>query len=222
MKKIILVCGLLLLQTIVRAENIFYWKWSLTEGQIKVTGKLNNEREVVIYSESNLIKKRFATLYRIIDEIEYSNANTYKKTVDTLSDLLVNPFSSSISKSRLIVVEIDSTLLNFPIEFLEFKNSAIAIAIPLVFTISGNKNNHYRNSINLHRGFIIRDPSSDPENACKNIFRQYPTSEFKSAYKISEKDLAAKKNIDFILISAHGGVDSITFKGGIALNKTEM
>jgi len=221
MKKIIIVTLLLISQKVVLADDIFYWKWQLTNGQIKITGSINHQTEKTVYAEATITKKRFALLYWIIDYIEYPKYKVFQKTVDTLSSLLVGPFSSDISKCRSIIVDLDTSLLNFPIEFLKLKTESIALIRPMVFTIAGNQNDPARESVVLHKGCIIRDPTSDPENACINIFHSYPGSEFKSAYKITEKDLGLKTGIDFILISAHGDADSITFRGGIALNKID-
>lgn len=219
MKTFIISIIFLLSLTSVRANNVFHWRWQLLGDQIKITGTLNNEKITTIYCETISTKKRFAVLYRIIDEIEYSKLNLYLNSVDTLSALLVKPFTAEIDKSQSITIEIDSSLLNFPIEFLNFRTTSVALSRPLVFKINEIHNVEGIDTLTLHRGFIIRDPTSDPENACRNIFSYYPSSEFKSAYKIYENDLGLKSNIDFILVSAHGDADSITFRGGIALNK---
>ena len=221
MRNFIFVIFILFSQTKVKADNIFYWKWQLLGDKIKITGTLNNEKSTTIYSERIITKIRFSKLYNIIDEIEYSKLNLYLKTVDTLSKQLVKPFSAELDKCQSIIIEIDSSLLNFGIEFLNFRTETIAIYRPLVFKINDKGEVDGMDTLSLTRGCIIRDPTSDPENACRNIYRSYPTSEFKSAYKIYEKDLILKDNIDFILISAHGDADSLTFKGGVALNKIE-
>jgi hypothetical protein len=211
----------LLLSLNSNADNIFHWKWEVVNNQIRLTGNLNNEKVTILYCEATTLKKRFAVLYRIIDEIEYQHSGLYLKTVDTLSNQLVNPFIADIEKSKSVIVEIDSSLLNFPIEFLNFRNSSVALFRPLVFKINNIPQADGADTLTLHKGYIIRDPTSDPENACKNIYHYYPGSEFKSAYKIHENDLGFKNNIDFILISAHGDADSVTFRGGIALNKID-
>jgi hypothetical protein len=212
---------ILLFHTDAKADNIFYWKWQLLNDKIQVTGTINNEKSTIVYSETILTKSRFSKLYYTIDEIEYSKLKVYLKIVDTLSNQLVKPFDRELEKCQSIIVEIDSSLLNFAIEFLNFKNQSIALYRPMVFTINDRQKLESEDTLLLTRGFIVRDPTSDPENACKNIYRNYPTSEFKSAYKIYEDDLVQKNNIDFILISAHGDADSLTFTGGVALNKID-
>jgi hypothetical protein len=221
MKTFLFAAILIVFQSKTEAQNIFHWKWELLEAEIKITGKLNDGKETVIFCESVVTKKRFERLYRIIDEIEYKRLQVYQRTVDTLSNQLVLPFAKELKESNSIIVDIDSSLLNFAIEFIKIKNESIALFRPLVFKINDRINTETSDIVILHKGYIVRDPTSDPENACINIYRQYPSSEFKSAYKIFEKDLTIKPGIDFILISAHGDADSITFKGGIALNKID-
>jgi hypothetical protein len=219
--KLIIFLYFLFLFNPVTAQNVFHWKWELAGNNIKITGKTDNGEEKEIVTNAVIAKKRFNLLYTIIDEIEYHHLNTYLKTVDTLSDELVLPFSKNISQCSLIIIEIDSSLLRLPIEFLNLNNQSVALARPLLFTINGFANNEIPDSIVLHKGYIIRDPTSDPENACLTTLQKYPASLLKSAYKITEKDLVQKQGIDFILISAHGGADSVSLLGGIALNKTE-
>jgi hypothetical protein len=203
------------------AQNIFHWKWQLTEGNIKITGRTDNGTVKEIVTDAAAAKKRFELLYGVIDEIEYPKLKAWLKTADRLSKELVMPFEKNISQCSLIIIEIDSSLLRLPIEFLNFNNQSIAIARPLLFTIKGFASNEHVDSIKLHKGYIVRDPTSDPENACRTTLQKYPASQFKSAYKITEKDLVRKPGIDFILISAHGDADSISLRGGIALNKIE-
>jgi hypothetical protein len=221
MRNLVLTVFILLSQTNAKAENTFYWKWQLLNDKIQITGSINNEKSTIVYSETLITKSRFSKLYYTINEIEYSKLKVYLKIVDTLSNQLVNPFDNELEKCQSIIVEIDSSLLNFAIEFLNFRNQSIALYRPIVFTINDRQKIESRDTLSLTRGFIVRDPTSDPENACRNIYRQYPTSEFKSAFKIYDKDLVQKSNIDFILISAHGDADSLTFKGGVGLNKID-
>ncbi len=203
------------------AQSIFYWKWQLVDNNIKITGKIVDGEEKEIVTDAAAAKKRFNRLYSIIDEIEYSKLNVYLKTVDTLSKELVMPFAKNISKCSLITIEIDSSLLRLPIEFLNFNNQSMALLRPLLFTINGFVPKDGSDSTIMHKGYIVRDPTSDPENACRTTLQKYPASQLKSAYKITEKDLVQKPGIDFILISAHGDADSLSLLGGIALNKIE-
>jgi hypothetical protein len=204
-----------------KTQNVFHWKWELTNEQIKVTGKIDSGQEKAITLEADIIKKRFGLLYDIIDKINYRDIKRYLKTVDTLSSQLVFPFAKELSQCRSVIIEIDSLLLNLPVEFLINNKKAIAINKPLVFTINNYAVNKNDSTIKLHKGFIVRDSTSDPENACLTTLYNYPKSGFKSASKITAKDLTLKPGIDFMLISAHGDADSITFRGGITLNKID-
>ena len=203
------------------AQDIFHWKWQLVQQQLRVTGRLDGREENEILTEINTAKKRFDRLYHIIDEIEYPKMKEYLKTVDTLSNQLVLPFARQIKQCRRVIIEIDSSLLNFPIEFLKINNRAVAVSKPLLFTINGYAVAEDTGSVTLHKGFIVRDSTSDPEKACLTTLYKYPASNFKSAFKITEKDLGIKPGIDFILISAHGDASGNNFRGGVALNKID-
>jgi hypothetical protein len=203
------------------AQHIFYWKWQFEANTIKITGGIDAGDKATINADAAVVKKRFYTLYKIIDEIEYPLIKTYLKTQDTLSRELVLPFEKQIAQCSLIIIEIDSSLLRLPIEFLNCNNQSLAVAHPLLFTINGFMPSQSNDSLLLQKGFIIRDPTSDPENACKTTLLKYPSSIFKSAYKITPKDFTKKPATDFILISAHGDADSLTLCGGIALNNIE-
>lgn len=221
MTKGVLLFILLFQFAIGKAQNVFHWKWQLVQQQLVVSGKIDDGEEKVITSEIGIAKKRFSRLYNIIDAIEYSKRKSYLKTVDTLSEELVFPFVQQIAQCQSVIIAIDSSLLNFPVEFLKVNNSTVAIIKPLLFTISGYTVAEDTGSIKLHKGFIVRDSTSDPENACLTTLHKYPASYFKSAFKITEKDLSIKPGIDFILISAHGDASGSNFRGGIALNKID-
>jgi hypothetical protein len=189
MRNLISAFFLFFLQTNATAENVFHWKWQLLNDKIQVTGSINNEKSTTVYSETLLTKSRFSNLYYIIEEIEYSKLKAYLRIVDTLSNQLVKPFNRELEKCESIIVEIDSSILNFAIEFLNYKSHPIALYRPMVFTLNHRQQMESDDTISLKRGFIVRDQTSDPENACGNIYHSYPTSEFKNVYEVFEKDL---------------------------------
>ncbi len=203
-----------------KAQQIFYWRWQAAGDSVHITGAIGTDR-IIVPQSLKLTRERFVRLCYIIDEIEYKKLEVYHNTADTLSDLLIKPFANELKKCSSIYVEIDSSLLNFSLEFLAVNKMPLAIYKPMLFTINGFVNADTTQSFPLHRGFIVRDKTSDPEKACINIFHQFPKSEFKDAYSIYQKDLGLKKNTDFILFSAHGDADSLTFRGGIGLNKID-
>lgn len=196
-----------------QAQNVFHWQWRLLNDTLQITGRLNAEEPTVIRLGKASTKKDFAFLYQTIDGLTYKHWAAYQKTVDALSETTVRPFEKQLAQCNRIVVEMDSSLLNFPIEFLEIQGEAMAVFRPMVFTINSFAIKNGADTLSLHKGFILRDPTSDPEDACTTTFGLYPGSTFRSTYRVKPKDLRFKLKFDFALVSAHGFADSVTLRG---------
>lgn len=203
----------LLLFNGLKAQNVFHWQWRLANDTVQITGKLGTEGPTVVRLNHAAIKKDFGFLYRTVDEIAYKQWETYRKAVAVLSEATVKPFENHLAQCSRIVVETDSDLLNFPVEFLQMRNQAIAALRPMVFTVAGFANKNGSDTLTLRKGFILRDPTSDPEDACTTTFQRYPGSTFRSTYRVKPDDFRFKPGVDFLLMSAHGFADSLTLRG---------
>ena len=62
------------------------------------------------------------------------------------------------------------------------------------------------------RGLIIADADSDPENGSEKVFHQFPGAFRYMAATVKREEIAGISSVDFILISAKGGVDSLQMK----------
>ena len=196
-----------------KAQNVFYWKWQSPNDTLQITGRLNVEGATVVRLNKTIIKTDFAFLYRTIDEISYKHWSAYQKTVTALSEATVQPFKDQLMQCNRIVVEMDSSLLALPVEFLQIQKEALALFRPMVFTVAGFTKKNSPDTLSLHKGFIFRDPTSDPEDACTATFQRYPSSTFRSTYRIKPEGLHFKPGADFLLMSAHGFADSVTLRG---------
>ncbi len=220
MKVFLLFTFFILTKQKVNGNNVFYWKWGFENGQIKVSGKLNDEKEIAIYAQAQATIDRFVLLYRTIEEKKHSEQLLYLNTVDTLSEQLLKPFITEIKKSSLIVLNLDSTLLFFPIEVLHADTSYLALFRPMVFQMNNSFINLDTDTIIITRGFILRDTSADIDNNCKSILSKYPKSKMKMISDLSKRDLKRKHQVDFFFISAHGTIDFSSSQSGILLNET--
>jgi hypothetical protein len=203
----------LLLSNALKAQNVFHWQWHSLDDTVQITGRIDTEEPTVIRLHKASTKQDFAFLYQTIDEINYKRWATYQKTVVRLSEATVLPFEKQLTQCSRMVVEMDSSLLNFPIEFLRFRHEAIAVFRPMVFRIRGFADKHGPDRLTLHKGFILRDPTADPEDACTTTFRQYPASTFRSTNRVKPVDLKFKTGVDFMLVSAHGFANPVTLRG---------
>lgn len=203
----------LLLFNGLKAQTVFHWQWQLANDTIQLTGRLNEEEPTVVRLSKESIRKDFAFLYRTIDELHYNQWAAYQKTVTALSKTAVLPFEEKLKNCHRIVIEMDSALLSFPVEFLHVSGQALAVFRPLVFTVAGFGKKDAADTLALHKGFLLRDPTSDPEDACHATFRRYPRSTYRSTKRINLDDFAFPLAADFALISAHGFADSVTLRG---------
>jgi hypothetical protein len=219
MRNLAIVLIILLTTQTAGASDIFYWKWQLVNGQIKVSGKLNNEKESYTIVEGNAIIERFAFLYKLIDEKIHSKLSLFSTTVDTLSKQLVKPFITEIRKSTLVVLNIDSTLLFFPIEVLKVDTYYLALYRPMVFQASNSIINPDTDTLTIYKGFILRDPTADLADNSQYVLSKYPGSELKSMSNLDKEDLNQNHYADFFFMSAHGIVDS-SLHGGILVDET--
>jgi hypothetical protein len=201
-----------------KAQPVFSWKWQVVDGQLHISSRINEQPGTTVTVNLDSAKRRFAVLYHIIDEVEYNRQTLYQLTIDTLSYQLVRPFAAAISSCSSMVIQADSNLLNFPVEWLEINKVPLAIFRPMVFTFTPLPN-PLNDSLRLSKGFIIRDITSDPENACGTTLRRFPESYFKMVTKIKSTELIKQPGNDFILISAHGSVDTPLLRGDVAVGR---
>lgn len=196
-----------------KAQNVFHWQWRSINDTVQVTGRLNAEETTVVRLSRATMKRDFSLLYRTIDESTYNQWAAYQKTVDALSKATVEPFESQLGQCNRIMVEMDSGLLNFPVEFLKVQHESMAVFRPMLFTVTGFATKAGADRLTLHKGFILRDPTSDPEDACTTTFHHYPASTFRSTRRVKPEDFRFRPGVDFLLMSAHGFADSLTLRG---------
>jgi hypothetical protein len=221
-RKLLLLFILLFSFVFLSAQQTFYWKWQVTGDSLQLTGDLQGHQKVTIIVAGSGIREKFAKVYKIIDLIEYQNANVYVHTIDTLSKQLLMPFAKQLRACKTVIIDIDSSLLGLPLELLLVDKEAMAVFRPIAFRINSRVGKEISDTLTLRKGFIIRDPTSDPEDACATIFHRYPSSIYKSAYKTTVAELSRKTDADFFLISAHGYADSLTMRGGVFLKDAQI
>lgn len=197
-----------------KAQDVFHWQWRAVKDTVQISGRLNAEEgPTIVRLNKAILKKDFGFLYRTVDELEYNQWTAYQKAVAVLSEATVKPFESQLARSHRMVVEMDSGLLSFPVELLQLHNQAISVYRPMMFTVSGLTRKAGLDTLRLRKGFILRDPTSDPEDACTTTFRRYPASTFRSTYRVKPVDFRFRPGVDFLLMSAHGFADSLTLRG---------
>lgn len=211
----------MLLHSSLQAQENFYWKWRLVNDSLHITGKGEGKLPVFLKLPASPVRENFENIYRAIDLIDNKQLKAFSNTVRTLSKLLVKPFAAQISSCQTIIITVDSTLINFPLEFLQAEGKPIALVRPVVFRLTENAFDGIR-QLKLKKGLIIRDPTADPEDACASTFFRYPASTYKSAYRLSPASVRKGKDDDFLLISTHGYIDNFTCAGRILFKDSTL
>jgi hypothetical protein len=206
----------------VAAKDVFYWNWSLAGKQIRVSGRLNEEKETSVFVIGQKTLDQFVFLYMAIEQKNHSQLPVYLRTVDTLSEELVKPFIEQLRRSSAIVLTVEPLLLFSPIEVLMADSVPLSLFRPMIFQIKERRIDIESDTLIISRGLILRDSTADTDNNCRKIFDRYPKSELKYIHQLTNKDLTRDHHIDFILVSAHGTIDGSSLEGGIMFNDTTL
>jgi hypothetical protein len=196
----------------------FYWSWRIVGDSVIVTGKCAGAGAGRVAVGKAATLQSFARIYRIVDALDYERLGEYKAHAKNLSAKLVKPFAAALSKCGRMIVTLDTGLLALGIEFLATGSQPLALYRPLLFRINTGKVVEEK-KLRLHKGFILRDTSADPENACRTVQQAYPNSVLRSAHGLAASAFRLPAGIDFAVLSTHGLVDSATGKGLLFLDK---
>ncbi|RYZ21423.1 MAG: hypothetical protein EOO16_13125 [Chitinophagaceae bacterium] len=201
-------------------EGDFHWRWQRAGNSLVLTGSLTGSPSRTVVLPFRPAAERFGRIYRIADLLEYEREGIFFATADTLSRMLVAPFSEMLAKARRVVVVIDTTMVGFPVEFLSFGTTELARYRPLLFRI--NTDALPGRLVRLRKGFVLRDTSADPENACATIQRRYPGTDLLRAHRLQKTSFRIPATADFAVLSTHGLADSASGAGLLFLNEKPL
>ncbi len=180
----------------------------------------NGETKSVILKESkSRLINDFDEVYWIIDNLKKSKRKKLDFKIDSLSRILIKPFEPLLSKCDRIQFVIDPELAKCTFDLLEYNEVPLFLQFEIVYCLE--KTNFGKTILDINNGLIISDSTADPENGCGSAHKLFPETKYFRIENASDELIAKQKDIDVILISAHGEVDD-GFKGGIYITEIQL
>jgi len=180
----------------------------------------NNESNSIVLRES---KKRlindFDAIYNIINDLKKSKRKKLDFITDSLSQVLIPPFEPLISKCERIQFVIDPELLGCSFDLLKYNGVPLFLQFEIVYCLENIEFDKVM--LNISNGLIISDPTADPEDGCISVHKLFLETEYFKIENASVELIAKHKDIDLLLISAHGGVN-MELNGKIDINETPL
>lgn len=180
-----------------------------------------DEKEMRLAGQAAAIKRRFATIYTILEEKQTQKAQLLAENLHSLSEQILAPFTTFIqqcSHVRLIVYE---DLIRCAFDLLPFEGRYLFLQRSVSYQVTEGYGDE-EPTIELGSALLIADLTADPEEACRQVAKLIPEAEYASMEDADLdmiKDAAAE--VDALIISAHGEVEDDN-SGALYLNEQAL
>lgn len=145
----------------------------------------------------------------ILIEGEESQPEKYElqTLLNELGSILFGPIYDIIDGSSDIEFIISEELIQIPFDILYYNEIPLFLQKPVLYSFDILDEQPFLVSTDWV-GLMISDPTADPERGVLIAKKIFPNSWYFDTKKLSIKDIKEIKKSDFILISAHGTVNS--------------
>jgi hypothetical protein len=134
-------------------------------------------------------------------------------------NLFYGPIEPLVRVSRHIEFVISEAHLFYPLDVLHVAGRPLFLQKKVSFRITSKKIIPPKAAAGW-RGLIIAEQESDPEDGAAAVWSQFPGSLRFAAERVKREDLAGVAAVDFILLSAQGGVEGLQLKNLILRPET--
>lgn len=202
------------------SNSVLFIELKYSNNKIEVLANLDDEHRTFLIKNSFDILNRANKILAIVNETNEGNPEIVSELnnhIDCLSKKLINPISDLLLKSDILNIKISNTSIRIPFEFLKMSGNYLYLLKPIIFSYD-KIGADSQDILKLKLGFIVRDSTADPENACGEIYSKMYNSKFYQADQINIDTLKKKGNYDFLLMSVHGGYDLESTQSIISVN----
>lgn len=137
-----------------------------------------------------------------------ADAETLGRLLDEAGHLLFDPVASLVAAAGRIQFVVTESCLYYPFDAAYLAGVPLFLKKPVVFSLTEMPPNHLKASVDW-RGTIISDPAADPADGAAAVAALFPRSAHHEAGKVDRRVLTGMPSVDFVLVSAAGGVDGI-------------
>ena len=178
----------------------------------------NDEKEVKLTGRAKDIVAKFNAIYAILQDCE-NKPDALMAALKPLSDCIIAPFVDYIQRCSLVRFIVYEDLVRGAFDLLLFENRHLFLQRAVCYQVDEGEGEDAP-QIKLESGLMIADLTADPEEACREVSKLIPDSEY-SKMEDADADTVkdAADDVDVVVISAHGDLDAKNH-GGFWLNDT--
>ena len=152
------------------------------------------------------------------DTNEQQDAGASLPEIDTLDRLLseagallFDPIDTQVAIASRIEFVVTQDCLFYPFDALHVSGVPLFLKKPVAYRLSQKKTTPPKASASW-RGLIISDADEDPERGAAAVKSSFPGAFGFDAQNVRREDIEAISSVDFILVSADGGVNGFKMK----------
>lgn len=150
------------------------------------------------------ILRRLRKLYVLLEGDE-DTKEKLKPSLDAFGKALFDPISSQIDAANEIRFVIPGELLIAPFDLFNYKGSHLFLKKPVTYSFERIASSPFR-FLPPQTAMIIEDKSINPEQCCKILTDQLPSSAYYTLDEVNLARLSSFKAANLVLVSAHGYV----------------
>ena len=191
---------------------------------LQVVAALNSQNRRFMVEKSKSVFQSCIKIDQIVartDKGDPQVLSDLNKEIDFLSKEFLAPIKDFVNQCDLLDIMVSTASVRIPFEFLKIDNELIYCKIPIIYSYTKTDSESLA-KIELQSGFIVGDSTADPENACGLIAKKIPESKFHYVEDINLDTIRKTGNVDFILMSVHGGINIRSCQCTMMINREAL
>jgi len=165
------------------------------------------EKELTIKGQGKQIVEQFENLYEILQDLDNDRISEFKKLITSLSKSVIYPFEKQIKECDLLRFVIYDDMIRAALDLLEINGEPLFLQKQICFQVEAGEG-EAQPKLKLNSALLVADLTADPDKACADVAKLFPTSKY---YDVSKASLSLIKQyatkVDALIISAHGDLD---------------
>lgn len=179
------------------------------------------EQELRLEGQAKVISSQFAMIYDFLEHKRISQAKQLESAIEALSLQLLAPFAAHLKACDLVRIVAYEDVIRCVFDLLLLEGRYLFLQRPICYQVDEGQGQDAP-AIELGSALLIADLTADPEQACREVAPLFPDATYA---EVDDANLgmirAAADQVDVLVISAHGELDSKN-EGGLYLNEKEL
>ena len=142
---------------------------------------------------------------------EEPKSDTLEQLLKEAGALFFGPMETLLVVARHVEFVIAEDHLFYPLDVLHAGDGPLFLKKKVSYRITKKKTTVPKANTSW-RGLIVADEASDPDRGAEKVLNLFPGAFGFGAETVKREDIAGISSVDFILISAEGGVDGLQMK----------